>query len=788
MAMVIFYPTTEYNVDPSLSGTPNELLSDDHKMDDIFLLGPIGRINCIDLSPIEFRWTSNPFISGTFRLKIIILEEGQQVPADLPDEGLFYEQNELSGNSFVYPAQAPVFEENLTYAWQIERPGFNGEVEKSAVATFTLSAVEDCTPELLEVPTTVLCPGDCMFLTVDFPSNANDRSLIVYTDHPNPSSVEIVGSSIAPYPISALNDNTLEDTPHLAAALARSRLEICINEGTASPINFSVYAYRAGSACQEGPFSDCCCYGLQEFSVEVADIPDFQSLELTLKDGMGVNPIQEICTGEQVVFSISNLPTTENTSLLWQYSDDNGVNWIDITVLPFVQEQESTLFTFPVFPGNEALVVNCSENTAGFVDRTFRAQLEVTKDNTVCTYFTSEYTLKICCPISEANIVLTTDNEEVDLDVGLCEGNALNLMVALNSEDLFLQPLGDFVHIKWSLNNVDLEGYDDQIEFDEDILVETTDICVEAEVTNCAGKIRTFTKCIQVDPEPICGTISLVDPAVGSIIEGDIQVYEVCPGFAGTLEAEGFDPNNCTVHWEYSYDQITWTPLGVSNTRQNTNIIIEGDFTSIFYRVQCFPKSDPSGCDPCLSNIIEIRENVVPPADPIIDCSAIFYCEGANATLSVATFEENVTYTWFVNGVAISNEATLNYPLTKNTCFQYEATNACYTVMSEACCVELCEVVAVIRCPFQVNNNSDCASLGEPIVLLGSDSQSNCAGNDLSYEWSWTDGNGQAQNQNSIAITDTPPLSGTTYTLTVTDNLSGCTDTTSLTIIPCDEQ
>jgi hypothetical protein len=108
-----------------------------------------------------------------------------------------------------------------------------------------------------------------------------------------------------------------------------------------------------------------------------------------------------------------------------------------------------------------------------------------------------------------------------------------------------------------------------------------------------------------------------------------------------------------------------------------------------------------------------------------------------------------------------------------------EADNACGVATSEKACAEVCEVVALISCPLAPN---DCACLGLPIELSAADSYSTCDPSDLQFAWSWSSGTA-----NTVSILDTPPVSGETYTLVVTDTETGCTDLSQLTILPCDK-
>ena len=746
------------------------------------LLSPSGAVSWMPGEALSFEWMALENYTGAYRLKILQLADGEPAPDELPDTGLFFDESGINGTSFSYPDSAPFFSPGGIYAWQVETDELvNGQIQKSQnveVATFP----QNCGLTLSGMPTNTLCPGDCFTLTAQFGSLALDHRVVWYADHENLSAITVQPSAAPPFPLSELNSAPLESPPHYAGFDNAVSFEICIDEGAAGPISFSAYYYQPGFSCTTNPMDNQCCHDVESFEVMVADIPDFSQLELELKDQIDGALVTEICSGEPILFSIQNLPTTDQASPIWQYNDGDGSGWQDIGEAPF------TDFTFPVPAGHNALAIDCTDNEAGFVERIFRAKLVVDEAPAICEYFTTEYPLRICCPITNAALEMAT-TDDFNLSVGLCEGDVLSLGVALQPEDPFVSPPGEFVSIQWFLNETELPDYSGQASFIlPGITAATEDICLKAVVRNCANKEKAFTRCINVDPMPVCDTIVLKAPVLEPVeSEPGLVAYEACPNSAFTLEAVGFGPGTCVILWEYSYDQEEWLPLGSSNTIQNTNLIIEGDFTSIFYRAKCQPLNNPSGCEPCLSsNIIEIRE-IQPPSEPaFIDCYPLTWCPGDVVEPYITFVEEGVTYTWYVNGVALQESPfILEYTLQDNTCLQYTASNACYTVSSNLCCVKVCDITAVIGCPLAPN---ECACLGDPIVLTAENSGSSCEESLLAYEWTWTDASGVLQTANTSSITDTPPANGTTYTLTVNDLEVGCSDTATMTIIPCDKQ
>lgn len=684
----------------------------------LLLLSPLGEIDWQPGQALEFDWTAYVGYFGKYRLKIAKLAPNDPVPSELPDVGLFFDQTDIDATSFLFSSDSAPFEEGGRYVWQVETVELvNGERRKSQLEVITFSAFGSCNFSITGLPITPLCPGDCFTLEAQFPLFTFFHRLIVYSDHPNLLSITVGASGISPYPLSDLNATFLETPVHYAGSSNTASVEICMNEGLDVPVNFSVYYYRSGSFCSINPLSPFCCHDIENFTIDVADIPDYTHLELEVKNVTTSANLTEICSGDPALFSILNFPTSVNAPVHWQFND--GFGWQDILTDPF-----SMSYTFSVNPYNsDVLEVDCQNSTTGFIDRLFRAKVTVSEGETTCEYFTTEYPLRICCPLTDGSLSLST-TDSVDLDLGICPGDiaVLTLNVALNSAHLFVNTPGEFVNISWYLNGAPL-SFDDQNNFTITVPIGTEDIELKAVVTNCAGKSMDLEQCIHLETPPDCGTISS-------------STYEVCPGGEAILTATDF--TDCIMHWEYSFDLISWFPLGTSNTIQNTNTIIPDPYTSIFYRIRCEPMLDEGGCDPaptasacspCHSNIIQIQEKQ-PPMPPQISCPSSPACSGETMLLYVFNGQANGTYTWYVDGLAVGTGNSLSIVPGKSSCYWVELTDECFVVSSEVCCFTFCEVIAAISCPLPPN---ECACLNQEIELTAVASQSSCEPSQLAY-------------------------------------------------------
>ncbi len=507
--------------------------------------------------------------------------------------------------------------------------------------------------------------------------------------------------------------------------------------------------------------------------------PNLNNIELQISDYPNrIIPLIEICNGDPAHFCLyqdgETLPNLPNVSYGWEYNDGNG--WLPLSNTPF----NGSCFAVP--SGN--LTLDCSNSADGFVRRKFRAVSTVmdAASGEICEQLSEDYDLKICCPIGPAFIQLTPDDP-------LCEGEQVDVTACLNSADLFVTIPGEEVDIEWYFNGNSL-GFLDQTcinhSFTAPAVTAPSNFCFEAKVTNCGGKSATFSACLNVDPEPVCGSImALPTPDNLTLVSNTPHlVYEICPGNDASLAIDPNDPFQfCTPQWQYSFDEINWTNVGFGNSQQNTNILPSSQWptgaTSIFYRIQCNPLSNPSGCEPCFSEKVEIQLKAAPQPNSITGINQECI-ENLPVNLSVNAPIADNSYTWLCNGLDVGTGTSYN--ATQNACYWLEESNGCQVVESPKFCLQVCEIQPVITCPLTSN---DCACLDEPITLSACMSSSTCGDNSgFSYQW-FIDGVSNATT--SCTITDTPPANGSTYEVVITDSATGCTASASTFIKPCEK-
>jgi hypothetical protein len=510
--------------------------------------------------------------------------------------------------------------------------------------------------------------------------------------------------------------------------------------------------------------------------------------------------LTSICSGDPAQFCVTQngLPVSlpGGATVQWEYFDINAGNpWLPVPVTS--NTFQSLCFGVPKGGLDISNTIACDPNIgAGFVDRKYRAIITKTVNGLSCVYTTSEYGLQVCCPPQSCTSLQLVSQP---IAAPLCEGDLVTLSASINFCDNWLQLPSPNITIDWYLidgqNPPQLLPYPNFGSIIHTVTVGTNDICIQAKISNCTCPELVLEQCIAVDPIPKCGVIA---PMAGTSSlcadpDGIVNHYLICPGDEVTLEM--VSPfTDCNPVWQYRFDTSppnTWTDLGSSNSSQNTNGIPQvnppnwpAGTSYIFYRIECQPLSWPnSGCDPCYSN--EIRVGLKPPlAKPIIAVPANQICKGDPAYFSVTNnYPGTPQFEWFCNAESQGTPGQY-FNAFQQACYWVEVSDGCYQEESEKECIEVCEVVPIIKCP----EDNPCACLGQPITLSGCDSYNTCDTGPLPLLFMWSNSSTipcTLSGPNNCLCTHIPNAAGTTYTLTVTDQNLGCTATTTFFIEPC---
>jgi hypothetical protein len=519
--------------------------------------------------------------------------------------------------------------------------------------------------------------------------------------------------------------------------------------------------------------------------------PYYPDYKVTLSNLQQDVSLAAICSGKPVHFSITNPniwpsppPPGPNVTVSWEYSDDGGNLWIAIPPLS-ASSAVFNSFSFGAPPSHPATSIDCTNNTLGYVDREYRAIIEVSDLLGNCTYITDPAVLQIYCPVGSPSITIAPSGP-------LCEGDAVSFSVSLN-----LSPMAT-MQINWSIVEANFvtaltgPNYDNLTSITYPptgtLTIGQENISFLAEISNGPCPSAVVSAQVLVDPMPVCGTIAgspHANPTNLTQISANPLVYEICPGEDAAVEIV-VPFQFCIPTWQYMFPLVgVWNALGTSNSIQNTNVLphlnpANSPFlwpageTCIVYRVECLPLSWPnSGCQPCQSETVTICLKPAPNMPVIAGMTSI--CAGDVSPLAIVAPQLGIAYTWYHNGLPVGTGAF--FDASQSGCYWVEGSDGCgQTVVSSYFCLDVCEVVAAISCPLP-----ECPCLGDTITLSAASSYSTCGGQ-LTYTWLWD--SGTLVSDNGISLEHIPDVGGTIYTLTVTD-ANGCSRVAQTQIVPC---
>ncbi|MEO6039849.1 MAG: LamG domain-containing protein [Saprospiraceae bacterium] len=563
--------------------------------------------------------------------------------------------------------------------------------------------------------------------------------------------------------------------------------------------NFGTLNSGPGGFLLNGPTSNFVCNTCApRYQLDITNVPNLFPISLTT-----------ICSGEGANFCVTDnfIPATlpAGATVDWQYSDDGGFTWAAV-VNPYFT---GLCFGLPL----GVLDITTGPNAPcgalgnpGYVDRKYRALIKKNLLNQVCVYATAERDLRICCPVTNAQVNFVVQ-PPTPFNGTLCEAPGVTIDVSLTSSHPYLNPLSlnGNVNVQWTVDGVYDPSLDNMLAFTYTGPATFPMLCFEATIQNCACAILKVQTCIPVDPVPMCGVIDAVSANLMHDPNGGAYDYLICPGESAeigivTIPTNGF--KNCNPVWQYHLDTDpagVWRDmLGSSNPTQNTNILPQLSplnpatspylWTSatrcISYRIECRPLHYPnSGCPPCLSNILTICLKPPPPAATITGSPAQHQiCKTGFASVLLSVPPGPYTYTWYWNGLLVQSGSPNTFNASDAGCYWVEIADNCQKTVAGQYCIEVCEIIPIIKCP----TDNPCACGGLPITLDGCDSYDSCLGTGpFTYTWMASNGGaGTVSGPNGCLFTHIPDPGGTLYTLTVTNSL-GCSASSTLFIKPC---
>jgi len=261
-----------------------------------------------------------------------------------------------------------------------------------------------------------------------------------------------------------------------------------------------------------------------------------------------------------------------------------------------------------------------------------------------------------------------------------------------------------------------------------------------------------------------------VDPTINASANSDTSVCSGSPVIIGGNPTA----NGGTTPYSYS-----WNP----GTGLNSVIASNPTATPLTTTTYCVTVTDRSGCSASICQTINVNSAITACAGPsgltMTDCSGSYVQLGCSPTASGGS--GNYSYAWSpsnVAGVRVLNGSTISNPivsgLSVSTVFTVTVTD------NTTGCSATAEVnVNVTPSTLTINagtNQVFCSGSNGCVTIGGSPT---ATGGVQPYQYQWS--NSGDINNPTIANPCVQPVSTTTYTLTVTDQL-GCSATSSVTI------
>ncbi|OFY84382.1 MAG: hypothetical protein A3F72_01045 [Bacteroidetes bacterium RIFCSPLOWO2_12_FULL_35_15] len=181
-----------------------------------------------------------------------------------------------------------------------------------------------------------------------------------------------------------------------------------------------------------------------------------------------------------------------------------------------------------------------------------------------------------------------------------------------------------------------------------------------------------------------------------------------------------------------------------------------------------YVQSDVAGCTP--SSLVALTGNV--SANPITLSQSFLpndtVCINTPVTVTLTPSGGDGTYTYSWSPI-VSSSNTITQTLTASTAY--------YVTISSDGCSKLFNLPIIVK-PYPFDSIAPTSGLTCTALTITLDGSSSDAGPDISYAWSTSGGNITSGINSNIATAD----AAGTYTLTVTDNSSGCSSIDSVTV------
>jgi hypothetical protein len=437
----------------------------------------------------------------------------------------------------------------------------------------------------------------------------------------------------------------------------------------------------------------------------------------------------KLCDPSIVTISVIVQDDSPSPTAVWQYSDDAGSNWNNVSTLASGHTETTTAIT-----GSITFSVEITVNGVSTNDRRYRAAITQVGGPNDGTTMSDPSTL-----IIKTSPVITVQ----PFAANFCQNSNASLSVTATGIDLTYQWMRGTTNVGTNSATLNLSNVQPIDEGN-----------YKVDVSNgCPGQITTSNNAfLTVWDKPAIGT----QPPNITVCEGGLAEFNVV--------ASG---DNLNYNW---YKTGNVTSLGTAATLSLPGVIPSADGT--YYVVV-----SSSTCATQSVTSTAAQLTVRPKPSITTSPSAVVICEGSNASFTVAAAGYDLNYSWYKTGspTILGTSPTLSLsgvtPSADGTYFAVVSSNTCTTLSATSTSAPL----TVRAKPFITTQPSAinvCEGSNAVFTVTAT-------GFDLKYNWYKTGNATSLGTANSLTLTNSQLSSAGTYYVTVSSNTCTALSATS---------
>lgn len=257
-----------------------------------------------------------------------------------------------------------------------------------------------------------------------------------------------------------------------------------------------------------------------------------------------------------------------------------------------------------------------------------------------------------------------------------------------------------------------------------------------------------------------CTDTTFVDvPVFDSGLSAEFTSVGGSPG----CDSQGFDFTDIS-SGNYNITEWEWSTGGQTSSDQNPSF----EFDALGANSVTLTVTDENGCTATFTDDVDVTFS--PQFEVMVTGNEDDLCAAGNVILTASSDDDNVTFVWTdQNGNTVTGP-TLDVDVDQTSTVSVVGTNA------DGCTVTATETINLIDFEVMVDGpgTAICSSMGDVFLEATTNSA-----NDLTYEW---EPSNSIVSGGDTAIPEVNPDETTTYSVTVTDQVTGCTDTDVYTV------